>query len=43
MFTANVLKVLIATPGDTGDEVDEIIKSIHSWNGRRAEAEGVTT
>ncbi len=41
VFPANVLKVLIATPGDTGDEVDEIIKSIHSWNGRRAEAEGV--
>lgn len=41
MFPANVLKVLIATPGDTGDEVDAIIKSIHSWNGRRAEAEGV--
>jgi nucleoside 2-deoxyribosyltransferase len=33
--------VLIATPGDTGDEVEAIIASIHSWNGRRAEAEGV--
>lgn len=41
MFPATVLKVLIATPGDTGEEVDAIIKSIHSWNGRRAEAEGV--
>ena len=41
MFAANVLKVLIATPGDTGDEVDAITAGIHSWNGRRAEAEGV--
>jgi hypothetical protein len=41
MFAANVLKVLIATPGDTGDEVDAITASIHSWNGRRAEAQGV--
>lgn len=41
MFPANVLKVLIATPGDTGDEVEAIMKSLHSWNGRRAEAEGV--
>lgn len=41
MFTANVLKVLIATPGDTADEVEAINKSIHSWNGRRAEGESV--
>lgn len=41
MFPATVLKVLIATPGDTGEEVDAVIKSTHSWNGRRAEAEGV--
>jgi hypothetical protein len=41
MFSAHVLKVLIATPGDTGDEVEAITKSLHSWNGRRAEAEGV--
>ena len=41
MFAANVLKVLIATPGDTGDEVEAITKSLYSWNGRRAEAEGV--
>jgi len=41
LFPANVLKVLIATPGDTGAEVKAIIQSIHSWNGRRGEAEGV--
>jgi hypothetical protein len=41
LFPANVLKVLIATPGDTADEVDAIMKSLHSWNGRRAEAQGV--
>lgn len=41
MFPATVLKVLIATPGDTGEEVDAITKSIHSWNGRRAETVGV--
>lgn len=33
--------MLIATPGDTGEEVDAIVKSIYSWNGRRAEAVGV--
>jgi hypothetical protein len=41
MFDAHVLKVLIATPGDTVDEVEAIMKSLHSWNSRRAEAEGV--
>ncbi len=41
VFDATVLKVLIATPGDTVDEVAAITKSIHGWNGRRAEAEGV--
>ncbi len=41
MFDAHVLKVLIATPGDTGEEVDAIEKSLHGWNRRRAEAEGV--
>lgn len=41
MFRATVLKVLIATPGDTADEVAAITKSLHSWNGRRAEAENV--
>ena len=41
MFDAHVLKVLIATPGDTTDEVESIMKSLHSWNGRRAETEGV--
>ncbi|MDT7736992.1 MAG: hypothetical protein QOK09_361, partial [Mycobacterium sp.] len=41
MFEAYVLKVLIATPGDTGEEVEAILKSLHGWNSRRAEAEGV--
>jgi len=41
MFDAKVLKVLIATPGDTAPEVDAIMKSLHSWNSRRAETEGV--
>jgi len=41
VFAATVLKVLIATPGDTADEIAAITKSLHSWNGRRAEAEGV--
>jgi len=41
VFPATVLKVLIATPGDTAEEVEAIMKSLHSWNSRRAEAEGV--
>ena len=41
MFRATVLKVLIATPGDTVEEVAAIMQSLHTWNGRRAEAEGV--
>lgn len=41
MFPATVLKVLIATPDDTAEEVEAIMKSLHSWNSRRAEAEGV--
>jgi hypothetical protein len=41
VFAAQVLKVLIAMPGDTADEVEAIIGGLHSWNGRRAEAEGV--
>ena len=36
-----MLKVLIATPGDTGDEVEAITQSLYSWNRRRAETESV--
>jgi hypothetical protein len=38
MFEAFVLKVLIATPGDTGDEVAAVKESLHSGNGLRAES-----
>ncbi len=41
MFEAFVLKVLISTPGDTGDEVAAISDALHGWNGSRAEAAGV--
>lgn len=34
---ASVLKVLIATPGDTGDEVAAVKESLHDWNSARAE------
>jgi hypothetical protein len=37
MFEAFVLKVLIATPGDTGDEVAAVTDSLHDWNSARAE------
>ena len=37
MFKAFVVKVLIATPGDTGDEVAAVKESLHEWNGARAE------
>jgi hypothetical protein len=37
MFVASVLKVLIATPGDTGDEVAAVKESLHEWNSDRAE------
>lgn len=38
MFEAFVLKVLIATPGDTGDEVAAVKQSLYGWNGLRAES-----
>jgi nucleoside 2-deoxyribosyltransferase len=41
VFSATVVKVLIAAPGDTADEVAAITKSLHGWNGRRAQAQGV--
>lgn len=37
MFQAFVLKVFIATPGDTGEEVEAVVRSLHRWNGSRAE------
>ena len=39
VFQAHVLKVLIASPGDTGDERAAVDKSIGGWNASRAEAE----
>lgn len=41
VFEAHVLKVLIASPGDTGEERDAVEKSIGGWNASRSEAEQV--
>jgi hypothetical protein len=38
MFEAVVMKVLISSPGDTGEEVAAVKESLHGWNGSRAEA-----
>ncbi|WP_182349460.1 DUF4062 domain-containing protein [Tomitella gaofuii] len=38
-FDAKVLKVLIASPGDTQEERDAVEASLHSWNASRAERE----
>ena len=40
-FDAHVLKVLIASPGDTADERDAVERALHAWNGDRAEREQV--
>lgn len=40
MFSATVFKVLIATPGDTSEEVAAITNNLQNWNGHRAEAQG---
>lgn len=40
-FDAHVLKVLIASPGDTGRERDAIEKALHGWNNARAEREQI--
>lgn len=40
-FDAHVLKVLIASPGDTTDERDAVERSLHGWNASRAEREQV--
>lgn len=36
-FSANVLKVMISSPGDTSDEVAAVKDALHGWNGSRAE------
>ena len=38
MFEAFVLKVLISSPGDTGEEVAAVTDSLYGWNGSRAES-----
>lgn len=40
-FDAHVLKVLIASPSDTGRERDAIEKALHGWNSSRAEREQI--
>lgn len=40
-FDAHVLKVLIASPGDTSRERDAIEKALHGWNSARAEREQI--
>lgn len=40
-FDAHVLKLLIASPGDTGRERDAIEQAIHDWNNARAEREQI--
>lgn len=36
-FVANVLKVMISSPGDTAEEVEAVKGALHGWNGSRAE------
>jgi hypothetical protein len=40
-FDAHVLKVLIASPGDTNDEREAVERALHGWNADRAEREQV--
>jgi hypothetical protein len=40
-FDAHVLRVLIASPGDTKEERDAVERSLHGWNAARAEREQV--
>lgn len=40
-FEAHVLRVLIASPGDTTDERGAVERSLHGWNASRAEREQV--
>lgn len=41
MFDAHVLKLLIASPSDTGSERDAVERAIHGWNAARAEREQI--
>lgn len=40
-FSAHVLRVLIASPGDTKEEREAVERSLHGWNASRAEREQV--
>lgn len=40
-FVAHVLRVLIASPGDTRDERDAVERALHEWNASRAAREQV--
>lgn len=40
-FQAHVLKVMIASPGDTTEERDAVERALHGWNAARAEREQV--
>jgi hypothetical protein len=40
-FDAHVLRVLIASPGDTREERDAVEKALHGWNADRAGRESV--
>lgn len=40
-FDAHVLKVLIASPGDTREEREAVERALHAWNADRAEREEV--
>lgn len=40
-FAAHVLRVLIASPGDTRDERDAVERALHEWNATRAAREQV--
>ena len=40
-FDAHVLKLLVASPGDTGRERDAIEQAVHDWNNARAEREQI--
>lgn len=40
-FSANVLRVLIASPSDTADLRDAVEQALHEWNGDRAAASSV--
>lgn len=41
MFDAHVLKVLVASPGDTAPERDAVERALHGWNSSRAEREQI--